>query len=601
MTTQTGLFPNLEVEKADERSSQARRHSRVHAATSSALLPFPLDTIQLLDCVEGMRRLPDNSVDVAIADPPYNASKGGECKWDNSVKLPGFGGNWSKVMEAWDSMGLGEYLSFTVAWLSELKRVVRPTGSLWIHGTYHNIGIINFLMQCLEIEIVNEVVWFKRNSFPNLAGRRLTASHETILWGHTGKTRQYLFNYEESKKMPCPEDALKAPDKQMRTVWDIPNNKDREELRHGKHPTQKPIRLLTRMLALSSKPGQICLVPFAGAGSECVAANRSGLHFLAFETDPEYVDLSRKRVAAEQTMGSTDWSTEVAERVTAVGRVKEKPQPAVHSLTPSRIPSLIKWTGSKRSQAKAIWEFVPEYGRYFEPFLGGGAMLFLAAKPNSVGGDVYSPLIDLWKAVQDRPGDVITSYESEWALLQSDFPKYYYEVRERFNAAPNAMDLSFLMRTCVNGIVRFNDRGEFNNSFHLSRKGMEPKRFKQAVISWSDRIRGVRFACQDYEATVADAREGDFVYLDPPYAGNHQRYVQDLDIERLYSVLESLNRRGVKWAWSFDGQRGDTDLTHPVPQGLYKRRLLLKSGNSAVKKVLSGPIEQVEESLYLNY
>lgn len=247
-----------------------------------------------------MRQLPPRCVDLVIADPPYNASKGGVWKWDNSLPLPGFGGNWAKVMSAWDDMPLAEYVSFTLSWLAEVKRIVRPTGSIWIHGTYHNIGIINFALQLLGIEIINEVVWYKRNSFPNLSGRRLTASHETILWAHTGgpNRRQYLFHYEQSKQMPCPEDCLKEPGKQMRTVWDIPNNKARDELAFGKHPTQKPLRLLIRMLQLSADPGNLLLVPFAGAGSECVAACRAGLRFLAFETDPEYLEICRKRLKA---------------------------------------------------------------------------------------------------------------------------------------------------------------------------------------------------------------------------------------------------------------------------------------------------------------
>lgn len=203
---------------------------------------FAPNQVHHTDCVAAMASLPDNCVDAAIADPPYNLSKGNHWKWDNSVSLPGFGGDWSKVMAGWDDMELSEYFAFTLAWLGELRRVVRPTGSLWLHGTYHNIGLINFAMQLLQIEIINEVVWYKRNSFPNLAGRRLTASHETILWAHTGtaKKREYLFHYEAAKEMACPEDGLKQPDKQMRTVWDIPNNKDKSELQFGKHPTQNP-------------------------------------------------------------------------------------------------------------------------------------------------------------------------------------------------------------------------------------------------------------------------------------------------------------------------------------------------------------------------
>jgi site-specific DNA-methyltransferase (adenine-specific) len=265
---------------------------------SEAIGPFETNRIHHTDCMEALARLPDESVDVAIADPPYNASKGNNWRWDNSVALPGFGGNWSKVMADWDDMPLGEYFTFCLSWLSQLKRVVRPTGSLWIHGTYHNIGIINFALQMLKIEMINEVVWYKRNSFPNLSGRRLTASHETILWAHTGgeKKRKYHFDYEESKQMGGTEDLLKEIGKQMRTVWDIPNNKKREELALGKHPTQKPVRLLTRMLKLSAKPGDVLLVPFAGSGSDCVAAQELGINFVGFETDETFVRLANARV-----------------------------------------------------------------------------------------------------------------------------------------------------------------------------------------------------------------------------------------------------------------------------------------------------------------
>ena len=162
--------------------------------------PFPMDTVQLKDCIEAMHQIPANSIDLVIADPPYNASKGNIWKWDSSNNLPGFGGNWSKIMAGWDSMPLSDYFTFTVAWLLEAKRIVRPTGSIWVHGTFHNIGIINFVMQLLDIEIINEVVWYKRNSFPNLSKRRITASHETLLWSHTGgKKRRYFFNYEAAK------------------------------------------------------------------------------------------------------------------------------------------------------------------------------------------------------------------------------------------------------------------------------------------------------------------------------------------------------------------------------------------------------------------
>ena len=250
------------------------------------------------DCITGMTKLPDNCVDLIIADPPYNLSKGGVWKWDNSVKLSGMGGNWNKVMQNWDDMPFEEYMQFTELWLMQAKRILKPTGSMWIFGTYHNIGIINVICQKLEIEIINEVIWYKRNAFPNLSGRRLTASHETIIWCNKGsKKREYYFDYEYSKDSSFSEDGLKIAGKQMRTVWDIPNNKQADESKFGKHPTQKPIRVLDRMIRLSSKKGDLVMTPFSGAGSECVAAKLAERNYLGFELDKEYYDISITRLS----------------------------------------------------------------------------------------------------------------------------------------------------------------------------------------------------------------------------------------------------------------------------------------------------------------
>ena len=243
-------------------------------------------------------KLPDQSVDIIIADPPYNASKGNDLTMQYGT-LPGFGGNWRKIAQVWDDMSLSDYLAFTLGWLSEARRVLKQTGSMWVHGTYHNAGITNVAMQMLEIEIINEIVWYKRNSFPNLSGRRLTASHETILWAHRGGKRSYRFNYEHSKFGDFSDDNLKAPGKQMRTVWDLPNNKPRNELAHGKHPAQKPVRLARRFIQLSARPGDLCLVPFAGSGSECIAAQEEGLHFIGFEINQSYVDIAIARLTPE--------------------------------------------------------------------------------------------------------------------------------------------------------------------------------------------------------------------------------------------------------------------------------------------------------------
>ena len=245
--------------------------------------------------LEMAAELPDQSVDLIIADPPYNASKGNQWSMEYGT-LPGFGGDWTKIAQVWDDMSLNEYLAFTLSWLSEAKRVLKQTGSMWVHGTYHSAGITNVAMQMLRIEIINEIVWYKRNSFPNLSGRRLTASHETILWAHRGGKRSYRFNYKQSKSGDFSDDRLKIPDKQMRTVWDLPNNKPRHELAHGKHPAQKPVRLARRFIQLSAAPGDVCLVPFAGSGSECVAAQEEGLNYIGFETDAGYVEIARNRL-----------------------------------------------------------------------------------------------------------------------------------------------------------------------------------------------------------------------------------------------------------------------------------------------------------------
>jgi len=256
------------------------------------------------DCITEMKKLDPCSVDLIIADPPYNLSKGNSLKWDNSQKLNGMGGNWDKVMVDWDNMTFQEYWDFTQAWLIEAQRVLKPTGSIWVHGTYHNIGVINVLFQKLGIEIINEIIWYKRNSFPNLRGRRFTASHETILWGHVGGSkRQYRFNYEEIRQMKFPEDLLKKQGKQMRTVWDIPNNKKSEELMFGSHPTQKPLRVAERIIVASSKPCDVVLVPFCGSGTECVASLKLNRRFIAFETDEKYIEIANKRIAHQKSKG----------------------------------------------------------------------------------------------------------------------------------------------------------------------------------------------------------------------------------------------------------------------------------------------------------
>lgn len=255
--------------------------------------------ISCQDTLEGMKSLQDNSIDLAIADPPYGASTKANWNLQGNHDLPGMGGAWKLASHDWDMLCGVEGFKFTFAWLNELKRIVKPSGSIWIHSTYHNSGYVNVACQALGIEIINEVAWYKRNSFPNLSGRRLTASHETILWVHTGTKREYLFNYNEVKAASFSEDQLKEAGKQLRTVWDIPNNKKKDEIQFGTHPTQKPVRLIDRMLMISAKPGGRLLSPFMGSGTDIVAGFRYGMNCVGFEIEKEYFDLSLMRIKEE--------------------------------------------------------------------------------------------------------------------------------------------------------------------------------------------------------------------------------------------------------------------------------------------------------------
>lgn len=257
-------------------------------------------TIFLQDAIEGMASLPDNSFDLAVCDPPYGASSKATWNYEGKTKTKGFGGDWKLTSEHWDLLDADYSFGFTLTWLSHLKRLVKPTGSIWIHATYHNAGFANVACQLLGLEIINEVAWFKRNAFPNLSKRRLTASHETILWVHTGgDKRKYAFNYDDVKKASFKGDNLKEPDKQLRTVWDIPNNKQKEELIFGSHPTQKPMRVTDRLLMISGIKGGRMIVPFAGSGTEVISGLRYGMEVTGYEINADYFDLAAKRIKHE--------------------------------------------------------------------------------------------------------------------------------------------------------------------------------------------------------------------------------------------------------------------------------------------------------------
>ena len=268
----------------------------------------------------------------------------------------------------------------------------------------------------------------------------------------------------------------------------------------------------------------------------------------------------------------------------------------------STFSPVIKWSGSKRSQAQTICSLAPtSFERYYEPFVGGGSILYSLAPASAVAGDICSPLIELWKCIKDHPEDLARRYDRDWHRLQNEGYEVFYEIRDLFNSTKDPSALLFLSRTCVNGLIRFNKNGDFNNSLHHTRPGINPKRLEKILLDWSSHIQGTTFQSADYRETTADASANDFVYLDPPYFNTRGRYFGGIDFDAFCEYLESLNSRRIRFALSFDGRRGNKEYSSPIPSDLYVRKQMIRSGNSAFKKVQDHTTEEVIESLYLNY
>lgn len=243
------------------------------------------------DSLELMARFPDNFLDMVFADPPYMLSNDGfTCQNGRMVSVNK--GRWDK------SQGFEEDLKFHEAWISECKRVLKPEGTIWISGTYHSIYQCGFLLQKLGYHLLNDITWFKPNAAPNLSCRFFTASHETLLWARKDKKAKHTFNYEAMKDGRFPEDPMKKPETQMRSVWSIPTPSPGEK-EYGKHPTQKPLALLRRIVQASTNPGDIIFDPFNGGGTTGMAAALLGdRKYIGCEINKDYLDLTVKRYQA---------------------------------------------------------------------------------------------------------------------------------------------------------------------------------------------------------------------------------------------------------------------------------------------------------------
>jgi site-specific DNA-methyltransferase (adenine-specific) len=242
------------------------------------------------DCLEILRLIPENSIDMIFADPPYMLSNDGfTCQNGKMIKVNK--GKWDK------SGGFEEDTIFHNEWISACRRILKPEGSIWISGTYHSIYQCGYLLQKNKFHILNDIIWFKPNASPNLSCRFFTASHETLIWARKDKKSKHTFNYNEMKNGLFPEDKLKKENTQMRSVWSItaPRNDEKE---HGKHPTQKPLDLLKRIVLASTKENDIILDPFCGSGTTGVACRcYKNRLFIGIEIDKKFCDLAKKRLS----------------------------------------------------------------------------------------------------------------------------------------------------------------------------------------------------------------------------------------------------------------------------------------------------------------
>lgn len=262
------------------------------------------NTIIQGECIDILSRLPEQSVDLIFADPPYNLQLGGGLTRPDQSKVDGVTDHWDQF-DSFDAYDL-----FTHQWMEQCRRVLKDDGAIWVIGSYHNIYRCGAILQDQGFWIQNDVIWVKSNPMPNFKGTRLQNAHETLIWAGKQEKSKVTFNY----------DALKVfnEDKQMRSDWVIPLCTGGERLKNeaGKkaHPTQKPESLLNRILLATSNPGDIVLDPFSGTGTTAAVAKRLGRRYVGIERDEAYVKLSRERLKSITPIEGEVLQTEVSKK-----------------------------------------------------------------------------------------------------------------------------------------------------------------------------------------------------------------------------------------------------------------------------------------------
>lgn len=253
-----------------------------------------IDTVINGDCLNLLANYPDGYFDACITDPPYNIS-GYEGKkaigWLKSNPTWQEEKSFQKIDETWDRFTTSDYREFTYSWIKEVTRVVKKNGNILIFGSYHNIYRIGATLEDLDLRIVNSIIWYKRNAFPNVTQRMFCESTEQIIWAVNNsrkKAKNWTFNYAVMKQ-------LTSNGKQMRNMWDIPMTSTSEKAQ-GKHPSQKPLEVANRLVLACTNEGESVVDPFSGSGSFLVSAKLNNRHYLGIDQDDNYVNLAKKRL-----------------------------------------------------------------------------------------------------------------------------------------------------------------------------------------------------------------------------------------------------------------------------------------------------------------
>jgi modification methylase len=264
---------------------------------------LPLDQIIEDDCIAAMARLPAASVDMVFADPPYNLQLGGDLFRPE-------GGLVDAVDDAWDKFAtFADYDAFTRAWLKEARRILKPNGTLWVIGSYHNIYRVGAALQDQGYWILNDIIWRKSNPMPNFRGTRFTNAHETLIWASRSEDSRYTFNYRAMKAL---NDEL-----QMRSDWLLPICSGGERVKDGgtkAHPTQKPESLLYRVMLACTNKGDVVLDPFFGTGTTGAVARRLGRRWIGIEREQRYVRVARERIASTLELDESAMRTMASKR-----------------------------------------------------------------------------------------------------------------------------------------------------------------------------------------------------------------------------------------------------------------------------------------------